>query len=109
MSSQIRPTGLGADAIQLGQKTPTTDAKRLAMRAIEVRFAAALAESALPKSAASFGKGTSGSIAREHLVNRIAQVLSDSNALGIAKAAELREGGPAAHATGERQQGTRPA
>lgn len=91
-----RPPNLGLQAILPREQTPRTETNHLAMRAIEVRFAAALIESAMPKSGASFGKGISGSIAREQLVNRIAQVLSESNALGIAKAAESREADPAA-------------
>lgn len=99
----MRLTGLGADPLMHRESSAPADAKRMAMRAIEVRFAAALVESAMPKSAKSFGKGLPGSIAREHLVNQIAQVLSDSNALGLGKAAELRDAGLTALATGGRQ------
>lgn len=109
MSLPTRLTGIGAEAIQLRERSPMTGAKRLAMREIEVRFAAALVESAMPKSGASFGKGLSGSIVREHLVERIAHVLSDSNALGVARAAESRETGTAAQPSGERQKDRRPA
>lgn len=104
MSLPTRLAGLGADPMLIREKSAPADAKRLAMRAIEVRFAAALLESAMPKSDMSFGKGLSGSIAREHLVNQIAQMLSDSNALGIAKAAEVRDAGSASQATDQRRQ-----
>jgi hypothetical protein len=103
MSVPMRLTGLGADPLLLRERIVPADAKRLAMRAIEVRFAAALVDSAMPKSAKSFGKGLAASIAREHLVNQIAQVLADSNALGIAKGAELRDAGLTVQATGGQQ------
>ena len=93
MSLAIRQTGLGTDPLSLREKNVSGDAQRLAMRAIEVRFAAALVESAMPKSVSAFGRGLPGSIAREHLVNQMAQVLAVCNALGVAKAVELRDAG----------------
>jgi hypothetical protein len=100
MSLPLRLSGPGSEVVLLPGTAPTTDARQLTMRAIEVRFAAAMVESALPKSQSSFGKGLGGSVAREHLVDRIAEVLADSNALGIAKAIELRAAATAAGTTG---------
>ena len=93
MSLSTRQTGLGTDPLSQREKNASADARRLAMRAIEVRFAAALVESAMPKSASTFGKGVSGSIARENLANQMAQILSNSDAIGVARAAELRDAG----------------
>lgn len=55
------------------------------MKEIEARFAASLLDAALPKSKGLFGKGVAGSMARESLVNRIAQVMAEQGALGLYK------------------------
>lgn len=109
MSFPTRLSGLGSDVMLLREKTADSNARRLAMSAIEVRFATAMIESAMPKSQSSFGKGLGGSVAREHLVGRIAQILADSNALGVTKAVEQRDAGNAEVGTGERDKVRRPA
>jgi len=88
MSVLTRPIGLGADTALLRGKGPPTTTRELAMRTIEMRFASALMEAALPKSAPSFGRGVAGDVARSHLVDRLAQALTDSNAIGINRATE---------------------
>ena len=62
-----------------------------AMKEIEARFSASLLDSALPKGKSVFGKGLAGSIAREALVNRISQILSESGLLGIQSTHEKTE------------------
>ena len=65
----------------------TASATAAAMKEIETRFAAALLDSALPRSKATFGKGLSGSMAREGLVGQIARIIADKGVLGIGKPA----------------------
>lgn len=57
-------------------------------REIETSFVAALLDAALPKGKSIFGKGLSGSIARESLVHQIALAVSERSLLGLGKAPE---------------------
>ena len=53
------------------------------MKEIEQRFTAALLDAALPKAKAIVGKGLSGSIAREHMVNSVGRIIAEYGAFGI--------------------------
>ena len=68
MTLPARSTGLSGNPPLVGDQTKATHASKMALREIETRFTAALIDAAMPKSKSTFGRGFSGSVAREHLV-----------------------------------------